>query len=62
MSCAARLDDILQTYDRLKNEVPACLVAVFKPYMDRIEMVLKPGADTHSWTSLVITDCKSKSF
>jgi hypothetical protein len=56
-----RLREILQAYDRVKGEIPACLVPLMKPFIDRVEEAIKPGLVALSWSSLNVDDCEYSS-
>ncbi|ELU05307.1 hypothetical protein CAPTEDRAFT_162628 [Capitella teleta] len=50
------LGEMLLDYERVKNDIPTCLVPLMKPFIDRVEEALSPGLVALSWSSLNADD------
>ncbi|ESO03023.1 hypothetical protein HELRODRAFT_80768, partial [Helobdella robusta] len=55
-----RLENVIKSYESLCELVPKCLIEVFKPYIKRIDNILRPGFTVHAWHSLLINQYLSK--
>ena len=53
------LTEMLDEYERIKQEVPATIAPMMKPFIHRVDDALAPGLSKLSWASLNVRECKS---
>ncbi|XP_070190341.1 dynein axonemal heavy chain 5-like isoform X2 [Littorina saxatilis] len=46
------LQEMLLTYNRIKDGIPQVLVPLMRPFTNRVEEAIKPGVTSLTWTSL----------
>ena len=52
------MDDMLKRYKEILNKIPKDLAILMNPHKEIVDMALKPGIISITWSSTNIQDCK----
>jgi len=53
------MDDMLKRYKEILNKIPKDLAILMNPHKEIVDLALKPGLISITWSSTNIQDCKN---
>ena len=54
-----RLVEMLQDYEQIQADIPPMILPMMKPYVTRVDDVMRPGLLALTWSSLNVDNCES---